>query len=195
ATGLAGTAGTRLWSGAPAPVGRARHNAVAKPARPQRGSRGEPVTRRETGRRRAQQRAPGSRTAPPRTAPRPLPPVLFRAAAALTLALLLAHAWAYRFQCDDAFISFRYARNLGAGLGLVFNPGLERVEGYTNFLWVVLLAALQRVGLRPEWSADVLSLGATVALWACVVAFAARGERAASALALVPRLLLAVTPS
>jgi hypothetical protein len=41
---------------------------------------------------------------------------------------------------DDAFISFRYARNLLSGHGLVFNPG-ERVEGYTNFLWTLLLAA------------------------------------------------------
>ena len=32
---------------------------------------------------------------------------------------------------DDAFISFRYARNLVEGHGLVYNPG-ERVEGYTN---------------------------------------------------------------
>ncbi|MGD8860806.1 MAG: hypothetical protein PVI30_12420 [Myxococcales bacterium] len=40
---------------------------------------------------------------------------------------------------DDAYISFRYAQNLVDGHGLVFNPG-ERVEGYTNFLWTVLLA-------------------------------------------------------
>lgn len=40
---------------------------------------------------------------------------------------------------DDAFIPFRYARNLSEGKGLVFNPG-ERVEGYTDFLYVVLMA-------------------------------------------------------
>ncbi|UCE86335.1 MAG: hypothetical protein JSU66_00890 [Deltaproteobacteria bacterium] len=40
---------------------------------------------------------------------------------------------------DDAFISYRYAENLVDGHGVVFNPG-ERVEGYTNFLWVLLLA-------------------------------------------------------
>ena len=34
-----------------------------------------------------------------------------------------------------------YARNWISGRGLVFNPG-ERVEGYTNFLWVALLAPL-----------------------------------------------------
>ncbi len=40
---------------------------------------------------------------------------------------------------DDAYISFRYAENFLNGHGLVFNIG-ERVEGYTNFLWVMLLA-------------------------------------------------------
>ncbi|GMU94205.1 MAG: hypothetical protein AMXMBFR4_32630 [Candidatus Hydrogenedentota bacterium] len=40
---------------------------------------------------------------------------------------------------DDAFISYRYSRNLVDGHGLVFNPG-ERVEGYSNFLYVLLIA-------------------------------------------------------
>ena len=48
---------------------------------------------------------------------------------------------------DDAFISFRYAENFAAGHGLVFNPG-ERVEGYTTFLWVLILAAGKAIGLR-----------------------------------------------
>jgi len=126
---------------------------------------------------------------------RALSPAIFRAGAALTLGLLLVHAWVYGFQCDDAFISFRYARNLAHGHGLVFNPGLERVEGYTNFLWVVLLATLDRFGIRPEWGANLLSLTATVALWACVVWSASRGARPAGALALVPALFLAGTRS
>jgi len=45
----------------------------------------------------------------------------------VTLALLLAHSWLYRFLTDDAFISFRYSVNLAHGHGLVFNPGMERV--------------------------------------------------------------------
>ena len=54
------------------------------------------------------------------------------------------------FITDDAFISFRYVRNLLEGHGLVFNPG-EYVEGYTNFLWILELAAIWRVlGIRPE---------------------------------------------
>src|SRR5262245_42468042 len=53
---------------------------------------------------------------------------------------LLVNMWRVRtFTVDDAYISFRYARNLAHGLGLVYNEG-ERIEGYTNFLWTVLLA-------------------------------------------------------
>jgi hypothetical protein len=48
--------------------------------------------------------------------------------------------------CDDAFISFRYIDHWLQGQGLVFNPG-ERVEGFTHFLWLVLLASLHRLGL------------------------------------------------
>lgn len=90
------------------------------------------------------------------------------------LAVLLAHASIYRFLCDDAFISFRYARNLARGAGLVFNPGAERVEGYTNFLWVVVLAAFDRIGLRPEHVAPVLSIILTVVLFWLVASAACR---------------------
>lgn len=39
---------------------------------------------------------------------------------------------------DDAGISFVYSRSLANGHGLVPQPGAERVEGYSNFLWVLL---------------------------------------------------------
>lgn len=53
---------------------------------------------------------------------------------------LSGHAWG----SDDAYISYRYARNLTAGEGLVFNPG-ERVEGFSNLLYVLLLAPVAAV--------------------------------------------------
>lgn len=59
--------------------------------------------------------------------------------ATLIAALGIVFAIVNRFVQDDAYISFRYARNLSDGLGLVWNQG-ERVEGYTNFLWTVLMA-------------------------------------------------------
>lgn len=55
--------------------------------------------------------------------------------------VFVAHCWLTDYVIDDAFITFRYARNLARGFGLVFNPG-DYVEGYTNFLWTVLLGAV-----------------------------------------------------
>ena len=49
---------------------------------------------------------------------------------------------------DDAFISFRYAENLVRGNGLVFNIG-ERVEGFSNPSWTLLLALAIKIGMDP----------------------------------------------
>ena len=78
------------------------------------------------------------------------------------------------FITDDAFISFRYVRNLLDGHGLVFNPG-EYVEGYTNFLWVLELAAIWRLlGIRPEDVANWLSVVYTVGTLAVMLWWVAR---------------------
>jgi hypothetical protein len=68
---------------------------------------------------------------------------------------LVAHALLYPFISDDAYISFRYAHNLAYHNELTFNLG-ERVEGYTNFLWTVLLGLLLKLRLRPDVMARVL---------------------------------------
>jgi hypothetical protein len=75
---------------------------------------------------------------------------------------------------DDAFFSFRYAENWSEGRGLVFNVG-ERVEGYTNLLWVCALALVAKLTpLRPHWTALVLGLACFVGNLAVV---ARLGER------------------
>lgn len=45
---------------------------------------------------------------------------------------------------DDAMISMRYAWNFSHGHGLVWNPG-ERIEGYTNLLWTLIMSAFTAV--------------------------------------------------
>jgi hypothetical protein len=68
---------------------------------------------------------------------------------------------------DDAFISFRYAKNFINGNGLVFNLG-ERVEGYTNFLWTILIAGGMKLGIEPihfAQSAGIISYLLTVAIF------------------------------
>ena len=58
---------------------------------------------------------------------------------------------------DDAYITFRYARNLAEGLGLVYNPG-EWVLGTTTPLWAVLLGAGYRLGFTDlPWLATGVS--------------------------------------
>jgi hypothetical protein len=75
--------------------------------------------------------------------------------AGLVVILLAFSVYAYRFidrtsfeiegeryyaLFDDAMISMQYARNLAHGHGLVWNAGGERVEGFSNPLWVVYMA-------------------------------------------------------
>ena len=79
--------------------------------------------------------------------------------------LLVAHALTFNFLNDDAFISFRYADNLASHGELVFNLG-ERVEGYTNFLWTVLMAGILFIGLDPAiWSRILGITCAVLILW------------------------------
>jgi len=61
------------------------------------------------------------------------------------------------FTTDDAYISYRYAENLASGHGLVYNVG-ERVEGYTNFLFTVLLAAGRVLGFQASTTAKALGV-------------------------------------
>jgi len=50
---------------------------------------------------------------------------------------------------DDAYITLRYSKNLLMGNGPIFNIG-ERVEGYSNFSWMALLAAFGWIGVPME---------------------------------------------
>jgi hypothetical protein len=89
---------------------------------------------------------------------------------------------------DDAFITFRYSLMLAEGHGPYFNPG-ERVEGYTNFLLMLLSALAIRLD-GPDavqfWAqlinvlgglAAVLATAALTARWiAQTPALAARAD-------------------
>jgi hypothetical protein len=88
-------------------------------------------------------------------------------------ALALSFSRRYAFNIvDDALITVQYARNLALGHGVVFNPG-ERVEGYTNFLWLVLLALaywpLRALGL--DFVAGAIALNLAVAAAVIVLVF------------------------
>lgn len=84
---------------------------------------------------------------------------------AAAVAVLIGHSLAYNFVTDDAYISFVYSRNFAEHGELTFNLG-DRVEGYTNFLWTLVLGLLMMLGVAPEVSSRVVgTLCAIVTLW------------------------------
>jgi arabinofuranosyltransferase len=96
-----------------------------------------------------------------------------------------------RHVCDDAFISFRYAENVVAGAGPVWNHG-ERVEGYSSPLWLGILVVGRILGAPlPAWAT---AWGVASALACLVLAhrltFAIVGSRLAAAAAVMGCALL-----
>jgi arabinofuranosyltransferase len=93
---------------------------------------------------------------------------------------------------DDAMISMRYARNFAHGYGLCYNPGGPKVEGFSNPLWVLVMAVVHFLPLAERVRAvSIQILGAislATNLWlvrALVRRLAPRSELAAW-LALLP---------
>lgn len=123
--------------------------------------------------------------------PNRLDPTLGRrdyAVAAAVIFSFVVLAAVLRWDQDDAFISYRYARHLLEGKGLVWNPGYA-VEGYTNFLWVLALAGLASFGIEIPTASHVLGLTAFAAslfavLWLAYRLFGSK-QRALAALVLV----------
>ncbi len=93
---------------------------------------------------------------------------------------------------DDAYISFRYAKNLADGHGLVFNPG-ERVEGYTNFLWVILSALSFLFSLAPETVVRIIGMLCGLGTIAAIIHFSP-ADKCFPQLLWMPALFLAVSP-
>jgi MFS family permease len=66
---------------------------------------------------------------------------------------------------DDALIGFRYIRNLRTHGDFSWNPG-DRIEGYTNFLDLVLVGGLVKLGLPYLTAARLLHATAMLAMFA-----------------------------
>ena len=163
-----------------------------------RGPRGH--LRRAPARPRARSGGPRPLTPPRRCIVTQAGPSRHRLAALGATVLALASAAAFavhvgqlRFLSDDCFISFRYSRHLVDGLGLVWNAG-EAVEGYTNFLWVLLMAAALKVGLTPETVSQVLGIGSGAVILV-TLAIAGTRRHGWSLPAAFPGLLLALNGS
>lgn len=86
------------------------------------------------------------------------------------LVLLLLTVWGFfyyvsavmPFIADDAFITFRYSQNLARGYGPMFNPGDQPVEGYTTFLWMLLMTIPHIAGMSAVVFSKALGIIFTV---------------------------------
>ncbi len=63
---------------------------------------------------------------------------------------------------DDAFITFRYVRNLAHGLGFVYNPG-ERILGTTTPLYALLLTPFAVAGIDFVTVGKIINILASTA--------------------------------
>lgn len=131
-----------------------------------------------------------------RSPPTPVRPLSLRFVAVPFL-LYLLHALLFGgWIVDDAGISFVYARNLAAGHGLVAQPGLPPVEGFSNFLWVLLLAPLLAVRLfDPVLTPKLVSAALVAASFLLLHRSLVRLDPAGRTVSLVTLSLLALNTS
>lgn len=73
------------------------------------------------------------------------------------------------YDIDDAPITYRYARNLAAGNGFVYNIG-ERIQGTSTPLYTLILAAAGLFGISIPLASNALNLLASVAVFAVTMA-------------------------
>jgi hypothetical protein len=86
------------------------------------------------------------------------------APAVLGIAVLAVNiALVHRFTVDDAYITLRYSRNVAQGFGAVYNTTGARAEGYTSFLWMLVLAVPHLLHVSAIAAAKWLGVVATIA--------------------------------
>jgi arabinofuranosyltransferase len=108
---------------------------------------------------------------------------------AAALAAFLVESADSRSHADDAYISYRYARNLAAGHGLVYNPG-EYVEGFTNLLWTLLVALGIWMGADAPEVSRILSLACGIGVLVATATLARDASRPTWSAALAPWIVL-----
>jgi hypothetical protein len=107
--------------------------------------------------------------------------------------LLLMEWFLFPLTVDDAYISYHFANNLADGHGLVWHPGVDPVEGFTNFLWVVILSLSSVAGFDVVVTAKLLGVIFSVA--SVIVMYRIVRRINTGALGVMPAILLAATPA
>ena len=98
-------------------------------------------------------------------------------AAGAIAALAVNLPWVWRFTVDDSYITLRYSRHLAEGLGPTFNATGPRAEGYTSFLWMLVLAVPHLLQIPALTAAKVLGAIAALGTTAVIACWARDGAR------------------
>ncbi|WP_141699015.1 hypothetical protein [Candidatus Thiosymbion oneisti] len=105
----------------------------------------------------------------------------------------MVQKWDHVF--DDAFITYRYAKNLADGHGITWNPGMAPTEGYTNFLLVIFLAPFIDLGYDPLLVTRLLSYFSVFGMAVILFARAKRRYGATTPTAIMIASLILLAPS
>jgi hypothetical protein len=120
--------------------------------------------------------------------------LLVTLAIAAAAGVQLASLSTRQLPAEDAAMLLRYSANLAHGHGIVWNPGDAPVDGATDFLFMLGVAALVRIGLPVVAAAKVLGGAAHLTLLIIVGFFAARLRGVWRYVGLASVLYLAVGP-
>jgi hypothetical protein len=133
--------------------------------------------------------------APAATQQRPLPPALLTIAlVGIILISLTARLLPGARTIDDAFITFRYSRNLVEGLGFVYNPGIHTL-GTTTPLYTLLMAGISALTGSQDFPTFALIANAIFdSLTVALLYLLMRRFSGSDWLGLIPALLWALAP-
>lgn len=96
---------------------------------------------------------------------------------------------------DDAFITFRYSRNIVEGLGFVYNPGIPSL-GTTTPLFTLLMAAISAITAQQDFQWYAIAVSAVADAITCILLYlVARRLTGHEWLSAVPGLLWAISPA
>jgi arabinofuranosyltransferase len=66
--------------------------------------------------------------------------------------------YTWNFIADDSFIAFRFAKNWAEGNGIVWNVGEFPLEGYVNFLWILIVAVFHILNFDPVIATKIIGV-------------------------------------
>ena len=119
---------------------------------------------------------------------------LYRKYWLLTVVVIFAtHALYLNCVAEDSYITYRFAKNLANGHGLVWNIAEPPIEGYTNFLWVIICAGAIKLGFRVPLFTQIIGAVASMATIFYTYRFAGRLLKLKAEYSLIPCLILSVS--